>query len=431
MNDKVKVTLTSGNGGNGAIAFRHEKSVDKGGPFGGNGGKGGSISLRADTSTDTLASYRFGKVIKAEDGENGKTKLQYGKDGKDIVLPVPCGTVIEDEKGNVLADLVKEGDTYLAVKGGRGGRGNAMFKSPSRRLPNIAENGFPGESKVFYFELKLLADVGLLGYPNVGKSSFLAMSTRAHPEIADYEFTTIEPMVGVCILRADQRFVLADIPGLIEGASEGRGQGFTFLRHIERCRVLLHILDVTRDADLKEQFDHINHEVFTYSPLLKERRMVIGLNKIDQDYDREKMEAFKNEMKDKFEIFEFSALTGQGMKPLLRRLYTLVEQEKKKKTISLNSSLPQNGEEKVYSAMEKDNGKMPVFKIVRRNDGSYEIIGDRVVRTKRIINLKTDEGMDKLLSYLDRIGVDKKLKEMKVENGATIVLDDFEFEYFE
>lgn len=428
MNDKVKVTLVSGKGGDGAIAFRREKCVEAGGPYGGNGGKGGSIYVKTSSSVDTLADFRFGKTIKAEPGQNGKTKLQYGKDAKDIILYVPIGTVIEDEQGNVLADLYHEGDTYLACKGGRGGRGNAMFKNAKLKTPNFAENGLPGEEKVFYFELKLLGDVGLVGYPNVGKSSFLSAVTRANPEIADYPFTTLEPMVGVCFVSVDKRFVVADIPGLIDGASQGRGLGTQFLRHIERCRVLLHILDVTKDSDLMEDFNRINSELDSYSDKMKDKIMVIGLNKVDEDYDHEKVEAFKKAVAGKYEVFQFSCKSGVGLKPLEKRLYTLVNQAKLR---DLKKKDNVDSEEKVYSAKKMDNGRILAYDIVKVDDGVFEIKGERVIRTYHLINNKTDEGLDRLLEYLDRIGVDDKLKALGAKTGDSVILDDYEFEYYE
>ncbi len=428
MNDKVKVTLVSGKGGDGAIAFRREKCVEAGGPYGGNGGKGGSIFIKSSSSVDTLADYRFGKTIKAEPGENGRTKLQFGKDAKDITLYVPIGTVIEDEEGHVLKDLYHEGDTYLAVKGGRGGRGNAMFKNARLKTPNFAENGLPGQEKTFYFELKLLGDVGLVGYPNVGKSSFLSAVTRANPQVADYPFTTLEPMVGVCFVNVDKRFVVADIPGLIDGASQGRGLGTQFLRHIERCRVLLHILDVTKDTSLNEDFEKINHELDEYSSKMKDKIMVVGLNKIDEDYDKEKVDAFKKSLEGKYEVFSFSTKTGVGLKPLIKRLYTLVSQAKLK---DLKNSEPDGSEEKVYSAKAMDNGKIPEYQIVRIDEHTFEIKGERVVRTYHLINTKTDEGIDRLLGYLDRIGIDERLKEAGAHTGDTVILDDYEFDYYE
>ncbi len=428
MNDKVKVELVSGKGGDGAIAFRREKSVEKGGPYGGNGGKGGSIYIVSDNGVESLQEYRFGKVVKAEPGENGKTKLQYGKDAKDITLYVPCGTLITDENGNQLADLIHHGDKYLAVKGGRGGRGNATFKSPIRRTPNIAENGLPGEDKIFYFELKLLADVGLVGYPNVGKSTLLSKVTRASAQVGDYAFTTLEPQLGVCFVEMDKSFVLADLPGLIDGASEGKGLGFTFLRHIERCRVLLHVIDITREEDPYQGFLSINQELYKYSEKLKDRQMVVAINKTDEKGYEDKIRDLKEKLSKNHRVFCISAKDEKGLKSLMRTLYSMVNKAKEDEKKKISTS---DDEEVVYSAKNLDNGKKPIYQVVKREDGYFEILGERVVRTKRLINLKTDEGIDRLLSYLNSIEIDEALKNAGAKNGDTIVLDDYEFEYFE
>lgn len=429
MHDKVKVVLSSGKGGDGAIAFRHEKSIEHGGPYGGNGGKGGSIYLVADNGISSLQEYRFGKVIKAMPGENGKTKLQYGKDAKDITLYVPCGTVIEDEEGHQLADLVKHGDTYLAVKGGRGGRGNATFKSSTRRTPNIAENGMPSETKTFYFELKLLADVGLVGYPNVGKSTLLSAVTRASAQIGDYAFTTLEPQLGVCFLSREESFVLADLPGLIDGASEGKGLGFTFLRHIERCRVLLHLIDITRSEDSYADFVAINNELFKYSENLKKRKMIVAINKVDVEGYEEKAKELKSKLeKEGFDVYLISAKESLYLNDLMKQLYLLVSASKEEEKNNIKN---EDEKEFVYSSKTMDIGKKPIYEIVKRDDGYFEIVGERVVRTKKLINLKTDEGVDRLLRYLDSIDIDTALKNAGCQNGDTILLDDYEFEYFE
>lgn len=428
MHDKVKVVLVSGKGGDGAIAFRREKSVEKGGPYGGNGGKGGSIYLVADNGIESLQEYRFGKVVKAEPGENGKTKLQYGKDAKDIYLKVPCGTVILDEEGHQLADLIHHNDEYLAVKGGRGGRGNATFKSPIRRTPNIAENGLPGEEKTFYFELKLLADVGLIGYPNVGKSTLLSAVTRASAQVGDYAFTTLEPQLGVCFVEPDKSFVLADLPGLIDGASEGKGLGFTFLRHIERCRVLLHVIDITRSEDPYQDFLNINKELFKYSSSLESRPMVVCINKTDVPGFEEKVASLKDKLSKEHKVFCISAKNSKNLKSLMRSLYSLVQKSKENEKKNQNNS---DDEEVVYSARKIDSGKKPLYQVVKREDGFFEILGERVVRTKRLINLKTDEGIDRLLNYLNSIEIDQALKDAGAKNGDTVLLDDYEFEYFE
>lgn len=430
MHDKVKITLISGKGGDGAIAFRREKCVEHGGPYGGNGGRGGSIYIEADNGIDSLTNYRFGHLFRAADGENGKTKLQYGKDASDIVLKVPCGTVVEDNQGKELADLVHHGDKYLAVQGGRGGRGNAMFKSPTHRTPDIAENGMPGETKELYLELKLLADVGLVGYPNVGKSTYLSAVTRASAAIAPYAFTTLEPQLGVCFLAPDQSFVIADLPGLIDGASQGKGLGFQFLRHIERCRVLLHLVDVSQSDDPIGQFEVINKELFTYSPELAKKKMVVGLNKSDIKENKEKITSLKETLTERgYEVFVLSAKDKVGLTRLNKRLYTLVKEAKKEE--AKGNKISNDSEEKVYSAKEIDNGRIPLFQVLRREDGAFEIIGERVVRTKRLINLKTDEGIDRLLAYLDRIGIDKALQEAGAKTGDTVVLDGYEFDYYE
>lgn len=426
MHDKVKVTLVSGKGGDGAIAFRREKSIEYGGPYGGNGGKGGSIYIVADNGIDTLSAYRFGKTFRAQDGENGKTKLQYGRDGKDVTLYVPVGTVVEDVEGNKLADLYRHGDRYLAVKGGRGGRGNAAFKSPIRRTPNVAENGMPAEAKEFYFELKLIADVGIVGLPNAGKSTFLTAISNARPAIGDYPFTTLEPMLGV-YQSEDENLVFADIPGLIEGASEGRGLGITFLRHVERCKFLLHLIDASSDSDLYENYQLINKELFAYSKNLRDKKMIVALNKVDLVEDESKIKEFQAKLAPQ-KVYVISAKNAEGTKRLCE---DLLKTYRKIKSEERQNIKKEDEEEKVYTARNDDSGKVPVYQVVKRKDGSFEIVGERVIRTKKLINTKTDEGIDRLLSYLDRIGIDEKLKEAGAKSGDTIVLDDFEFEYFE
>lgn len=429
MNDKVKITLKSGKGGDGAIAFRHEKSIEKGGPYGGNGGKGGSIYFVSDEGINSLANYRFGKTFFAEDGSNGKSKLCYGKDGKDLYLHVPVGTVVKDVNNKILFDLDKKDMTYLAVKGGRGGRGNATFKSSTRRTPNIAENGLPGVEKIFILELKLIADVGLVGFPNAGKSTILSVLTRAHPEIGPYPFTTITPSVGVCYQDIDKHFVLADIPGLIEGASSGKGLGFEFLRHIERCKILLHVIDIKNSKDPLSDFKLINDELITYNKLLENKKMIVCLNKADSKDEKEKAIKYKEKFEDLgYKCFIISAKEEKGLSPLVKELYKEVNKFDSEKKVTINNN---SKEEVVYSARNLDNSKIPVYNVVKRDDGYFEIIGERVVRTKKLINIKTDEGMSKLLTYLERIGIEEKLKEAGAKNGDTILLDDFEFEYYE
>lgn len=424
FNDRVKVTLQSGKGGDGCISFRHEKYVEFGGPNGGNGGRGGSIYIQAKDGINSLNQYRFGKTFRAEDGEKGKAKLMFGKDAKDMTLYVPKGTVILDENNKILADLKKNGDTYLAIKGGRGGRGNNCFKSSINRTPKVAENGTPGQTKVFYFELRLLADVGLVGLPSVGKSSLLNVVTNAKPKIADYEFTTLSPQLGVVNLSEDESFVLADLPGLIEGASLGKGLGLRFLRHIERCKVIIHVLDVSREDDIYQSFVKINKELEQYNMKLLDRKMIIALNKIDSVYSQKNVEEFKKKIGDKYKIFEISTLMQTGLKPLLYQAYRDVLESK---DISLFDETELENKEIVLGLKEQDK---EIFKIEKDYQGNYHIVGDRVVQTYRRINITTDQGMMKLLAYLNKIGVDDALHNMGVKDGSTVILDDFEFDYY-
>lgn len=424
MIDRVKITLISGKGGDGAICFRHEKSVEMGGPSGGNGGRGGSIYLIGDEGMNSLSAYRFGKTFRAADGENGKAKLCFGKDASDIVLPVPLGTLATTLDGQVIADIVNKGDKVLIAKGGRGGRGNACFKTPLKRTPKIAENGMPGETITLYLELKLIADVGLVGLPNAGKSSFLSQNTRADAQIGDYAFTTLEPQLGVCYLSIDKHFVIADLPGLIEGASEGKGLGLTFLRHVERCEVLLHILDGTQ-PDLVSNFEKINQEIFKYKESLSLKPMVVAINKIDSVKDKTHIDNFIEMYGDKYKIFPISSLTKKGISPLLQYLYKIVSKSKR------NTPATKAEDEYIYRPKGIDDSTIPDYRIVKASDHLYVIEGERVVRTKRLINLKTDEGVDRLLEYLNKIGIDDRLKEAGATTGDTVDLDGFEFDYYE
>lgn len=422
--DRAKITVIAGKGGDGAIAFRHEKYVEYGGPSGGNGGKGGSIIFKATTSSNSLINYRHARKVKADDGEKGMAKKMYGRAAKDIILEVPVGTMILDASGKPLADLNHDQDTYVACKGGRGGRGNACFVSSINRTPKVAENGSPGESKELVLELKLLADVGLVGLPSVGKSSFLSVVSNAKPQIAEYHFTTLTPNLGVVKLNSDQSYVIADLPGLIEGAHLGKGLGLTFLRHIERCRVIIHVIDISREEeDAIESFKTINEELASYKMDLTLRPMLVALNKMDILGAEERAEEFKKAYGDQYEIFEISTVTKQGINALLQRAYTLVQN-----TPFFPLYKPEEGDEVVLTPNLKN--VLPSFDIKKDQYGRYIISGERVIKTYRLINISEEQGMMKLLSYLTKIGVDDKLKELQVPDGATVVLDDFEFEYY-
>lgn len=427
--DKAKIYLVAGKGGDGHVSFRHEKYVEFGGPDGGNGGWGGSIYFVAEKGPNTLSAYRHAIKVKAPNGENGNIKLMAGRSGSDVYLAVPPGTVIKDEEGHILADLKKEGDQYLAAKGGRGGKGNACFKNAVRKAPRIGENGTPGEAKTLYLELMLICDVGLVGLPSVGKSTLLDSVSRAAPKIADYPFTTLEPMLGVVRLDDEESFVMADLPGLIKGASDGKGLGFVFLRHIERCRCLLHVIDISRDEDAFESFETINAELGKYDLGLLDKKMVIALNKIDCYGAEEKAAEFKKKLQekygDKYPVYEISALSHQGLKELLRALYDLVASEKE--VVIENSKNEEDGEV-VYKAVDKS--KRP-FKIMLDQDGSYRVVGDEVIKTYRRINHKTEEGMMQLLKYLEDIGVDDELRKLGAKSGDDVQIDDFTFTYYD
>lgn len=420
--DRAKLTVKSGKGGDGAIAFHHEKFVERGGPSGGNGGRGGSIYFVATNNTSTLINYRHARKVVAKDGEKGMAKKMYGAGSEDIYLEVPVGTVIFEEPNHIfLADMSKVGQTYLCVEGGRGGRGNACFATSRNRCPRVAENGLPGKEKVLTLELKLLADVGLVGLPSVGKSTLLSVVSSAKPEIADYPFTTIVPNLGV-VKVGDSSFVMADLPGLIDGASQGKGLGLTFLRHIERCRVLIHVLDIEHEDPLND-FETINNELGNYGFNLLKRPMIVAINKVDDEDSLSKANIIKAELEKKgYEVFLISTILHTNVDNLMNRVYEVLQ-------TAPSFPLYENKEEevKVYNALE-DAKKQ--YEIVRTGPHVYQIKGERIERTYSLINLSTDEGISKLLSILRNLGVDDTLKEMGLEDGDIVTLCDFEFEYF-
>lgn len=333
--DQVKIYVEAGNGGAGCVSFRREKYVPRGGPDGGDGGDGGDVILVADPQVHTLYDFHHQVHFKAENGRPGRGKKMKGKDGEDLILRVPVGTVVKDaETGEILGDLVKPGQRLLVAKGGKGGRGNAHFATPTRQAPRFAEPGTPGERRWLILELKLIADVGLVGLPNAGKSTFLSVVTSARPKIADYPFTTLEPNLGVVYLPDGETFVVADIPGLIEGAHRGVGLGHDFLRHIERTRVLLFILDISRDREIVRDFELLREELRLYNPSLLEKPFLIALNKIDllpEDKRLTEVEElralFPEELRSK--IYPISAVTGEGIRPLLYALAELIKEARK------------------------------------------------------------------------------------------------------
>ena len=421
--DRAIIEVRSGKGGDGAIAFRREKYVAKGGPAGGNGGRGASIFLRANSKINTLFAFRHSKCFIGPDGEKGGIKNQYGKGMDDIYVDVPVGTVVFEEDGHkFLGDLSKDGMTLRVAKGGRGGRGNTCFKSSTNRVPRIAENGEPGERKRLILELKLLADVGLVGFPSVGKSTLLSVVSSARPEIADYPFTTIIPNLGVVYTKDNRSFVMADLPGLIEGAHQGKGLGLQFLRHIERCRVIVHIIDMSENGrDAVEDFKVINNELKEYGFGLDKRPMVLVASKMDEEGSKEKLANFEKKTKEK--CLPISALTEEGIDELIYKLADLVD------STPMFPLFDEDNEEldsKVYTLEDEE----PAFEIKHPEAHVWVITGEKVIRMYRMTNISTEEGMMLLLANIRRLGIDDKLEELGAEDGDIVILDDFEFEFY-
>ncbi|MBF1761396.1 MAG: GTPase ObgE, partial [Veillonella sp.] len=327
--DRARVYVKGGDGGNGMSSFRREKYVPNGGPSGGDGGKGADVILVADKNVNTLMDFRYKRMFRAEAGENGMSANKHGRGRDPLYIKVPMGTVVKDEEsGKVYCDLTQDGQEFLIAKGGRGGRGNARFQTAANRAPTFSEMGEPGEEHWLQLELKVLADVGLLGYPSVGKSSIIRKVSAARPDVAAYHFTTLTPVLGVVSLPGDRNFVMADIPGLIDGAAEGVGLGHNFLRHVERSNILLHILDVSgmEGRDPKDDFDAINRELAKYSPILAKKKQIVVLNKIDLVQDDTTIPEVTKYFEDKgYEVFAVNALTGQGLSELMERAYYYVE----------------------------------------------------------------------------------------------------------
>ena len=420
--DRVVVEVRSGKGGDGMIAFLHEKYVAKGGPSGGNGGRGASIIFRANKSINTLFNFRHSKVIIGQDGGKGLTKNKYGRGADDVYVDVPLGTVVYLEKGHeFLCDLSEDGQEVVVAKGGRGGRGNAAFKSDKNRVPRIAENGLPGESKRLILELKLLADVGLVGLPNAGKSTLLSVVSNANPEIADYPFTTIAPNLGVVNVSKYETFVMADLPGLIEGAHLGKGLGLTFLRHLERCCVIVHLVSMA-DEDPYASFKQIQTELKEYGMGLEKRPLIIVASKMDEEGANEKLSDFKKKVKK--EVIAISSLTHEGIDELVNKCHELLSKTEPFPLMGTQQKIAT----RVYNAYQDQK---PIFEVKKEKDHVYRLVGESIERTYSLINLSTDEGLMRLINYLRKINVEEALKEAGAEDGDSVFLCDFEFEYLE
>ena len=420
--DRAVIEVRSGKGGDGAIAFLHEKYVAKGGPAGGNGGRGGSIYLRASKTINTLFNFRHSKTFIANDGEKGGIKNQYGKYAEDVIVDVPVGTVVYLEKDKeFLGDLNEDGKIVMVAKGGRGGRGNSCFKSSTNRVPKIAENGEPGERKRLILELKLLADVGLVGFPSVGKSTLLSVVSAAKPEIADYPFTTITPNLGVVSVKDGSSFVMADLPGLIEGAHQGKGLGLQFLRHIERCRVIVHVIDLSETGrDPFEDYNVINNELKEYGFALDKRPQIIVASKMDEEGAEEKLKKLEKQIGK--EIIPISAITEDNIDKLL---YKCSEVLKETPLFPLYDAKEENLDHKTYTLEDEE----PYFTIRRLDAHTWSIEGEKMLKFYHMTNISTDEGMMVLMSKIRSLRIDDELENRGATDGDTVILDDFEFEY--
>lgn len=421
--DEVVIKVIAGAGGNGCTAFRREKYVEMGGPFGGNGGRGASIVFEADSGLETLLDLRYQKEIKGHKGENGKGKNQDGKNADDVIIKVPCGTVVTDvETGLVLCDLKENGEHFTVAQGGRGGRGNTAFKTRTNTAPNFSENGEPGEERKIKVEVKLLADVGLVGMPSVGKSTFISMVSKARPKIAAYHFTTLVPNLGVTKSRKGKSFVIADLPGLIENASLGEGLGDKFLKHIERTRVLVHVLDMSgsEGRDPYEDYITINKELENFNKKLMKKKMIIVANKMDIDGAKENLEEFKKKVTDK-KIFEVSAYLNIGLDDVIDYLGDMLENLKEEDLYS---------EDEIESEVIYKYTRPEKFTITRENE-DFVIHGAEIEKLFKMTKFESREAELRFAKRLSKMGIDKKLKEMGAKDGDMVRILDFYFEYHE
>lgn len=425
--DEVIVTVKAGNGGDGSAAFRREKYIQFGGPDGGDGGDGGSVIFIADPNINTLIDFKFKKVFKAENGENGQKKQMYGKTGEDLVIKVPIGTQVRDiETGKLLLDMNVEGEPRTLLKGGRGGAGNVHFKTSTRKTPRIAGKGREGAEIKVKLELKLLADVALVGYPSVGKSSFINKVSAANSKVGSYHFTTLEPKLGVVRLEEGKSFVIADIPGLIEGAHEGVGLGDKFLRHIERCKMIYHLVDVAEieGRDAIEDYEKINEELKKFSEKLSTKKQIILANKMDLLWDMEKYEKFKAHVEAQgHEVFPVSVILNEGIKEVLYRSYSMLQEIERE---------PLEDEVNVNEVLREIKGDMEDFVITQDEEGTYVIEGRILdgVLAKYVITME-EESIVNFLHMMRSLGLEEAMREAGIQDGDNVRIADVEFEYVE
>ncbi|MBP9499508.1 MAG: GTPase ObgE [Acetoanaerobium sp.] len=423
--DKAKLYIKAGNGGNGAVAFRREIYVPAGGPAGGDGGKGGNVIIIADSNLRTLMDYRYKSKYVAEPGEDGKGSNMFGKHGEDLYLRVPVGTIIKDEEtGLVMADLKNDGDEFIAAKGGYGGKGNTHFKTSVRQAPGFAKAGKDGEEKNIILELRLIADVGLIGFPNVGKSTFLSIISKAKPKIANYHFTTLTPNLGVTKLKNGDSFVVADIPGIIEGANEGIGLGHDFLRHIERTKVLVHIVDISgiEGRDPLDDFEKINTELKKYNEKLSSRPQIVVANKMDILDDIDIYNNFKSELENRgYKVYSMSAATLSGVDEILN---TISQMLKDAEEVDLFD------EEDIYDETKVISQNIDEIKVYKEND-IFIVEGNRLEKLLYSVDFEDMESIRYFQSIMEKTGVFDKLRSIGVQDGDTVRIYDLEFEYYE
>ena len=422
--DLVKIKVESGKGGDGIVAFRREKYVPMGGPAGGDGGKGGSIIFEGHEGLSTLIDLRYNKIISAEPGENGKPKKMDGANGKDKIIKVPVGTTIYDDKSNkVYGDITNHKQQVIICAGGRGGRGNVKFASSRNTAPEIAEKGEPGLMKNVRVELKVLADVGLVGLPSVGKSTILSIVSNSRPKIAAYHFTTLVPNLGVVRVEEGRSFVMADLPGLIEGASLGQGLGLQFLRHIERTKVILHVIDMSgsEGRDPFEDYQIINQELKTYKYNLLARPQIIIANKMDLPDAETQLELFKEQLEEDYDIIPISAATKYNISELLYKTADLLD-----KTDSFELYEETDYEDIVEYTFTREE---TLFEINLGDDGVYDLTGERLNKIFLMTDFSKDQSIKRFARILRSLGIDKELRDKGVKNGDTVRIFEYEFEF--
>ena len=421
--DRAKISIKAGDGGDGMSSFRREKYAPKGGPNGGDGGRGGDIVFLADRNMNTLLDFRYKKKFKAQKGGDGEDTNKFGRHAEAVVIKVPVGTLVFDEETDeLIADLIEDGQTAIVGRGGRGGRGNARFANSVNRAPTFAEHGEPGEERTLRMELKLLADVGLVGYPSVGKSSIIATVSAARPDIAAYHFTTLTPVLGIVRIDDQTNFVMADIPGLIEGAHEGKGLGHDFLRHIERTRLIVHVLDVSgmEGRDPMEDYRKINKELAAYNERLSSRPQIIAANKIDLPDARSNYPAIESALKaEGREVFPVSAATGEGLQPLVQRIAEML------------ATLPKEDMTVAPVIPTVADDDSPDFTIRRDDSGAFIVEGKNIERLVAMTRFHDEESLRRFQNILRRNGIDEALRNRGIKDGDTVRIREMEFEFSE